>query len=201
VRRFLAIATILDGSGRSDAAVIGSVTRQIVRDWVVRFNTDGPEGLTTRKAPGPQTILNAGHRRALEEIIEAGPIPAAHGVVHWRIIDLAQWLGTSSGCRSARKPSGMSCGPWAIANSRPGRATTGSALRILRFLKSLSHPSGANHPQASERNACRTVVAGRSPRRPADQAHPTLGKAWHPPLCAEGSAPVLGMDIWGDLSR
>src|SRR3546814_15071285 len=59
---------------------------------LLRFNADGPDGLATRKAPGPQTILNDGHRRALEEIIEAGPIPAAHGVVRWRIIDLAQLL-------------------------------------------------------------------------------------------------------------
>jgi len=88
----LAIATILDGSSRSDAALVGGVTRQIVRDWVVRFNAEGPEGLATRKAPGLPTILDDGHRRALAEIIEAGPIPASHGVVRWRIIDLAQWL-------------------------------------------------------------------------------------------------------------
>lgn len=92
VRRLLAIATILDGGSRSDAALVGGVTRQIVRDWVLRFNADGPDGLATRKAPGPQTILNDEHRHALEEIVEAGPIPAAHGVVRWRIVDLAQWL-------------------------------------------------------------------------------------------------------------
>ena len=92
VRRLLAIATILDGGSRSDAAVVGGVTRQIVRDWVLRFNAQGADGLATRKAPGPQTILNDGHRHALDEIIEAGPIPAAHGVVRWRILDLAQWL-------------------------------------------------------------------------------------------------------------
>lgn len=92
VRRLLAIATILDGGSRSDAALVGGVTRQIVRDWVVRFNADGPEGLATRKAPGPPAILNDEHRRALADIVEAGPIPASHGVVRWRIIDLAQWL-------------------------------------------------------------------------------------------------------------
>jgi transposase len=53
VRRLLAIATILDGGSRSDAALVGGVTRQIVRDWVVRFNADGPDGLVTRKASGP----------------------------------------------------------------------------------------------------------------------------------------------------
>ena len=49
VRRLLAIATILDGRSRSDAALVGGVTRQIVRDWVVRFNAEGPDGLMTRK--------------------------------------------------------------------------------------------------------------------------------------------------------
>lgn len=91
VRRLLAIAAILDGGSRSDAARVGGVTLQIVRDWVLRFNAQGPEGLETRKAPGPDTILDDGHRRALAGIIEAGPIPAVHGVVRWRIIDLVQW--------------------------------------------------------------------------------------------------------------
>ena len=92
VRRLLAIAAILDGGSRSDAALVGGVTRQIVRDWVLRFNADGPDGLVTRKAPGPRTILGDEHRRALEVVVEAGPIPAVHGLVRWRIIDLAQWL-------------------------------------------------------------------------------------------------------------
>ncbi|SLK11554.1 helix-turn-helix domain-containing protein [Novosphingobium mathurense] len=92
VRRLLAIATILDGGSRSDTAKVGGVTLQIVRDWVLRFNAQGPEGLETRKAPGPDTILNDSHRRALADIIETGPIPAVHGVVRWRIIDLVQWL-------------------------------------------------------------------------------------------------------------
>ena len=92
VRRLLAIAAILDGGSRSDAAFVGGVTRRIVRDWVLRFNADGPDGLANRKASGPQTILGDEHRRALEEVVEAGPIPAVHGVVRWRIIDLAQWL-------------------------------------------------------------------------------------------------------------
>ena len=92
VRRLLAMAAILDGSSRSEAARIAGVTLQIVRDWVLRFNEAGIAGLATRKAPGPSTILDDHHRRALAEIIEAGPIPAVHSVVRWRIIDLVQWL-------------------------------------------------------------------------------------------------------------
>ncbi len=92
VRRLLAIATVLDGGSRSEAAKLAGVTLQIIRDWVLRFNEAGVDGLATRKAPGPKTILDDRHRRALEEIIATGPIPAVHGVVRWRIIDLMQWL-------------------------------------------------------------------------------------------------------------
>jgi transposase len=68
------------------------VTLQIVRDWVVKFNAQGPDGLIDRKAPGQPPRLNAAHRAALAAIIESGPIPAIHGVVRWRIVDLRQWI-------------------------------------------------------------------------------------------------------------
>lgn len=92
VRRLLSLAVILDGGSRSDAAKAGGVTLQIVRDWVLRFNAEGPDGLISRKAPGKVSILNDEQRRALVEIVESGPIPASHGVVRWRLIDLAQWV-------------------------------------------------------------------------------------------------------------
>ncbi len=92
VRRLLALGLILDGSSRSEAAKAVGVTLQIVRDWVIRFNADGPDGLITRKAPGKASILSAAQRRALAQQVEAGPTPAAHGVVRWRLIDLAQWV-------------------------------------------------------------------------------------------------------------
>jgi transposase len=92
VRRLLAIALILDGGSRSEAAKIGGVTLQIVRDWVIRYNAAGPDGLKSRKAPGKAPILNDVQRQALAAQVEAGLIPAAHGVVRWRLIDLAQWI-------------------------------------------------------------------------------------------------------------
>lgn len=91
-RRLLALATIYDGGSRSDAARVGGVTLQIVRDWVLRFNASGPEGLVTRKAPGRQAALSDAQRRALAERVMEGPIPSVHGVVRWRLKDLAQWL-------------------------------------------------------------------------------------------------------------
>ena len=56
-RRLLALAEIYDGGSRPDAARIGGVGVQIVRDWVVRFNAEGPDGLLTGKAPGAPSIL------------------------------------------------------------------------------------------------------------------------------------------------
>jgi len=91
-RRLLALAAIYEGATRSEAARIGDVTLQIVRDWVLKFNAHGPEGLIDRKAPGQPSRLSNEHRAALAAIIESGPIPAIHGVVRWRIVDLCQWM-------------------------------------------------------------------------------------------------------------
>ena len=91
-RRLLALAAIYDGATRTEAAKIGGVTLQIVRDWVVRFNAEGPDGLLNRKAPGQPSRLNDAQRCALMGMIESGPIPAIHGVVRWRLIDLCQWI-------------------------------------------------------------------------------------------------------------
>jgi transposase len=92
VRRLLALAVIYDGGARRAAAEVGGVGLQTVRDWVLRFNANGPEGLLDGKAPGPRPVLGVEHKQALAEIIEQGPIPASHGVVRWRIVDLMQWL-------------------------------------------------------------------------------------------------------------
>ena len=91
-RRLIALAEIYDGGRRTAAARIGGVGLQIIRDWVVRFNARGPDGLLDGKAPGPPSRLNEAQRQALVEVVERGPIPAVHGVVRWRLIDLVQWL-------------------------------------------------------------------------------------------------------------
>lgn len=91
-RRLLALAEIYDGGTRTDAARIGGVGLQTVRDWVLAFNADGPEGLINGKAPGNPSKLKDEQRRALARIIESGPIPAIHGVVRWRLRDLARWV-------------------------------------------------------------------------------------------------------------
>ena len=91
-RRLLALAAIYEGATRTEASKIGGVTLQIVRDWVVKFNAQGPDGLIDKKAPGQALRLNDTHRAALARAIDEGPIPAIHGVVRWRLVDLCQWV-------------------------------------------------------------------------------------------------------------
>ena len=91
-RRLLALAAIYDGAARTEAAKIGGVGLQIIRDWVLHFNERGPDGLLNGKSPGQPSKLNDVQRQAIVRIIESGPIPAVHGVVRWRLIDLAQWV-------------------------------------------------------------------------------------------------------------
>jgi transposase len=89
-RRLLALAAIYEGAKRVEAARIGGVTLQIVRDWVMKFNALGPAALIDRKAPGQKPRLNVEQRAALARMIDDGPIPAVHGVVRWRLVDLCQ---------------------------------------------------------------------------------------------------------------
>jgi transposase len=91
-RRLLALAAIYDGATRTEAAKIGGVTLQIIRDWVMRFNAWGAAGLLDGKSPGQPSRLNDVQRQAIVRMIESGPIPAIHGVVRWRLIDLSQWI-------------------------------------------------------------------------------------------------------------
>jgi transposase len=91
-RRLLALAAIYDGATRTEAARIGGVTLQIIRDWVMRFNARGAPGLLDGKSPGQPSRLNDVQRQAIVLMIESGPIPAIHGVVRWRLVDLVQWI-------------------------------------------------------------------------------------------------------------
>jgi transposase len=96
-RRLMALAVVYDGGSRSDGAKVGGVGLQTLRDWVLRFNADGPLGLMNGKAPGQAPRLDAAQLRELIQMVEDGPIPAIHGVVRWRLCDLVQWVQETHG--------------------------------------------------------------------------------------------------------
>ncbi|GJD53586.1 IS630 family transposase ISGdi5 [Methylobacterium crusticola] len=87
-RRLLSLAGILDGMNPTQAARIGGMDRQTLRDGVHRFNAQGPDGLLDSWSKGPEPRLSAEQRAEIAELAEAGPDRAVHGVVRWRRIDL-----------------------------------------------------------------------------------------------------------------
>jgi transposase len=87
-RRMLAIAMILDGASRADAARQAGMQRQTLRDWVHRYNEGSIEGLVSRPAPGAAPKLSPAQMADLRELVIAGPDPALHQVVRWRCLDL-----------------------------------------------------------------------------------------------------------------
>lgn len=88
--RLLSIAAIHDGMSRADAARIGGMDRQSLRDWVIRFNELGPDGLKNRWDNGAVRRLSAEQLEKLARIVETGPDPDKDGVVRWRRVDLKQ---------------------------------------------------------------------------------------------------------------
>jgi transposase len=88
-RRLLAIAAVYEGMSREDAARIAGMDRQTLRDWVHRFNDEGPEGLVNRAAPGNPRRLTPDQEAKLDRIIEAGPASVGLGhLARWRCADL-----------------------------------------------------------------------------------------------------------------
>jgi transposase len=87
-RRLLAIAMVLDGATRLEAAGRTGMDRQTLRDWVHRYNETGIAGLLSRLAPGPTPKLTAAQIAELRELVVAGPDPQKHQVVRWRCVDL-----------------------------------------------------------------------------------------------------------------
>lgn len=88
VRRMLALAMVLEGRSRAEAAELSGMDRQTLPDWVRRYNALGVEGLKSRHAPGRAPALTDAQRAELHELVLAGPDLEINGVVRWRCVDL-----------------------------------------------------------------------------------------------------------------
>src|ERR1051326_2931238 len=109
--RMFAIAHALDGMRREQAARLAGMDRQVLRDWVVRYNAEGVAGLHKRPLPRPRPKLPQGGMGALRGIILRPPAPAKDGTTRWRMIDL---------CRVVEERFGVSyceTGMWRLVRS------------------------------------------------------------------------------------
>ena len=88
VRRLLAVAMVLDGRPRSEAASSNGMDRQTLRDWVHRYNEKGVGGLKSRPSPGRTPFLTELQMAELYDLVVKGPVLATDKVVRWRCVDL-----------------------------------------------------------------------------------------------------------------
>jgi transposase len=139
-RRLLSLAAVVDGMNRTEAARVGGMDRQTLRDWVHRFNAHGPEGLLDGWSKGPEPRLSAEQRAEVAELVETGPDRAVHGVVRWRRIDLQRVIRERFGVAYHER-------------------TIGKLLKRLGFSHISARP---RHPKQDER----TIEAFKKTSRP-----------------------------------
>jgi transposase len=123
-RRLLAIANALDGMSREAAARSAGMDRQTLRDWVIRYNEHGIDGLLDRWGDGRPPTYSAAEQAELMRIVLAGPDPEASGLSAYTLEDLADICAERFGKRMH---------PWAL----------GRLLKRLGFSRQKTRPS---HP-------------------------------------------------------
>src|SRR5437764_10589784 len=150
-RRMLALALVLEGSSRAEAARHAGMDRQTLRDWVHRYNAEGLPGLHDRPRSGRRPRLTAGQEAELAAVVERGPDPDRDGVVRWRRIDLRALIEARFAVRLHER-------------------TVGKVLRRLGFARLSVRPK---HPKADEaaqeafKKASPSWYARRFPSAPA----------------------------------
>jgi transposase len=184
-RRLLTLAAIYDGATRTEAAKIGGVDLQIIRDWVLRFNARGPDGLLDRKPPGQPSKLNDDQRQAITRMIESGPIPAVHGVVRWRLIDLAQWIFEEFRITIAKQTLSreLRAMGYRKLSARPHHYAQAEGA-IEDFKKVSPRVWTQSRARRRRQQQDRNLVRGRGSYRPEEQDYPPMGQARHTPECS-----------------
>ena len=137
-RRLLALAEIYDGASRGEAAAVVGVTRQSVRDWSIRFNQEGPQGLTARKRPGRPPSLDNGHRAALALVVESGPMPYIVPGLRWRLADLCQWLFDDRGVQVSQRSLSRTLRQMGIRHLVANGQRSGHGSEVIQAVMSMS---------------------------------------------------------------
>jgi transposase len=150
-RRMLALALVLEGSSRAEAARHAGMDRQTLRDWVHRYNAEGLPGLHDRPRSGRKPRLTPEQEAELATAVEHGPDPDRDGVVRWRRVDLRALIEARFGVALHER-------------------TVGKVLRRLGFAR-LSvrprHPKADEAAQAAFKKASPSWCARRCPSAPA----------------------------------
>ena len=130
-RRMLALALVLDGKSRTEAAQAAGMDRQTLRDWVHRYNDEGLAGLSDRHGGGTRPFLSSEQEAELGQWVRQGPSLAEHGVVRWRRADLARAIAARFGVVLAER-------------------SMSDVLRRLGFRRLVARPRHPGHNAAAQ---------------------------------------------------
>jgi transposase len=169
-RRMLALALVLEGRTRTEAAQTCGMDRQTLRDWVHRYNDQGLAGLSDRKPPGPTPRLTAEQQAEVAALVRSGPEPSEHGVVRWRRIDLSRMIEARYGVHLAERSVGAVLARLGFrhVSVRPHNPAQDPAA--IEAHKKTSHPSSpAPFPSTPAANPSNS--GGRTKPASASKAH------------------------------
>jgi transposase len=139
-RRLLSLAAVLDGKNRTEAARIGGMDRQTLRDWVHRFNEHGPEGLKDTWSKGNPPRLSPEQQAELVRLVETGPDRAVQGVVRWRRVDLQRLIAERFGVAYHERTVGKLLRQWGFSHISARPQHPGQDERIMTEFKKTSPP-------------------------------------------------------------
>ena len=150
-RRMLALALVLDGRRRTEAAELCGMDRQTLRDWVHRYNAVGLPGLSDRVPPGAKPRLSREQDAEVARLVREGPKFSEHGVVRWRRIDLSRVIKTRFGVHLAER-------------------SVGALLRRLGFRRLSARPRHPGHDATAQETHKKTLPTWSPPRSPTTRA-------------------------------
>ena len=131
-RRMLALALVLEGASRMEAARAAGMDRQTLRDWVHRYNEEGLAGLSDRQGDvGPKRLLSPEQAAEVAEWVRRGPNLAEHGIIRWRRTDLARAIEARFGVVLAER-------------------TMSTVLRRLGFRRLVARPRHPGHDASAQ---------------------------------------------------
>ncbi len=90
--RLNAIASVVEGGRRAFSALQGGMDRQVLPDWIHRFNADGVEGLRDRPHGRPPRRLTMAQEAQVRAYVLAGPDPEKDRLVRWRCVDVQAYI-------------------------------------------------------------------------------------------------------------
>jgi transposase len=147
-RRMLALALVLNGRTRTEAAELCGMDRQTLRDWVHCYDEFGLAGLSDRTPPGAKRRLSAEQEAELANLVRQGPSLAEHGVVRWRRVDLSHLIKLRFGVELAER-------------------SVGAVLRRLGFRRLSARPRHPGHDAAAQDTHKKTSPIWSRPQSPS----------------------------------